>query len=96
MDRDAIIERLIAAELEKLHVGPYSRRLLHVVDHEFRSFGRMSDAELAQEIARRALNSAPLPEPDYEDEEEDEDEDEDAAWLKGLCVSDDDWAVSRR
>ena len=102
MDRDTIIERLIAADLEKLHVGQYSRRLLQVVEREFRSFGRMSDAELAQELARRGLASGPLPDPvdyDYEDDDEDEDEDDDeeASWLvQGMCSGNEDWASSRR
>lgn len=95
MDRDAVIERLIAAQLEKLNVGQYSRRFLEVVEREFLCLGKMSDADLAQELALRGVGAEPLPDPaDYDDDEDDEDDDE-AAWLvKDMRRADDDWAPS--
>ena len=102
MDRDVVIERLVAAQLARLGIGQYSRRFLQVVEREFRGFAKLSDAELAQELARRGLASGPLPDPvdyDYEDDDEDEDEDDDeeASWLvQGMCSGNEDWASSRR
>jgi|RhiMethySRZTD1v2_1073278.scaffolds.fasta_scaffold1161805_2 hypothetical protein len=82
MDRDTVIERLIADQLEKLGVGQYSRRFLQVVEREFRGFAKMSDDDLALELARRGLTSDPLPDPaDYDFEDDEDDDDDEASWL---------------
>jgi hypothetical protein len=88
MDRSALIERLIADQIEKLGIGQYSRRFLRCVEREFRGFGRMSDAELEQEFLRRGLEFDEAPEPvDYEDEEDEDDEE--ISWLvRDVCGGD--------
>jgi hypothetical protein len=96
VDRSALIERLIADQIEKLGIGQYSRRFLQCVEREFRGFGRMSDAELEQEFVRRGLEFDEASDPvDYEDEEDEEDE-EASCLLRDMHHEEEDWAPRRR
>ena len=93
MDRDRLIELLISHQIEKLGIGQHTRRFLQVVEREFRDLAKMSDVELARELARRGLTSGPEAPPEPVDFSEDEEQDDgDACFLmRDMRRADDDW-----
>ena len=96
MDRDALIQRLLHDQLEKLDTGKYSHRLMRDLEAALEGLAELSDEELSTELSRRGLMAEfdtpaePMDEPDDVDAEEDEDDYDVRALMGG--ARDDDWA----
>ena len=80
VDRESVVQMLIADQLEKVQSGKSPHWLLRVLENGFTGFANMPELELCAELKRRGLAAEfqepqePVDEPEDADAEEDEDD----------------------